>query len=333
MPQQLIIEQFTEESWNHLTEITFSALFQRLEVIKTKITQEHQNGKIQMFTFEGRSKAENAFQYARLNTRKSAQSDRELLYEAYEIIQAIREKMTGEVLTYRLFITTTDHQVKSIDVGARDLKSVLSLTGKEIDISVSKLKVYMEADKNKQRVDTSLTEKYRQLMPSSSGGYFEKAGNFWRVPSRSAPPLKMHKKPPPNDSQYVVYTKGHIIEALNKAMTKYLAQVELGEEADPFISSFADMLSYDSVSGFKGGDDKMLQIKANSARLMRYTSIMNAINQVLNIRLAIASGKEKSDIRHMVRELYENSGANNSINQITDQQIDKIVDDLMKNLT
>ena len=175
MPQQLIIEQFTEESWSHLTEITFSALFQRLEVIKTKITQEHQNGKMQMFTFEGRGKAENAFQYARLNTRKSAQSDRELLYEAYEIIQAIREKMTGEVLTYRLFITTTDHQVKSIDVGARDLRSVLSLTGKEIDISVSKLKVYMEADKNKQRVDTSLTERYKQLMPSSSGGYFEKA--------------------------------------------------------------------------------------------------------------------------------------------------------------
>ena len=316
MPQQLIIEQFTEESWSHLTEITFSALFQRLEVIKTKITQEHQNGKMQMFTFEGRGKAENAFQYARLNTRKSAQSDRELLYE-----------------TYRLFITTTDHQVKSIDVGARDLRSVLSLTGKEIDISVSKLKVYMEADKNKQRVDTSLTERYKQLMPSSSGGYFEKAGNFWRVPSRSAPPLKMHKKPPPNDNQYVVYTKGHIIEALNKAMTKYLAQVELGEEVDPFISSFADMLSYDSVSGFKGGDDKMLQIKANSARLMRYTSIMNAINQVLNIRLAIANGREKSDVRHMVRELYENSGANNSVNQITDQQIDKIVNDLMKNLT
>ena len=93
------------------------------------------------------------------------------------------------------------------------------------------------------------------------------------------------------------------------------------------------MLSYDSVSGFKGGDDKMLQIKANSARLMRYTSIMNAINQVLNIRAAIASGQDKPEVARMVRDLYENSGANNSVNQITDEQIDKIVNDLMKNLT
>lgn len=325
MFQQEIITSFTEESWEKLDNISFRALFLRLQIIKNKITVIDKQQKA-FFTFKTRGKTEESFAYARLNKGGGTQNDRELLFEAYEIIQAIRQKMTGEVLSYRLFITTPNQEVKYVDIGSKDLRSLLSLNAKEIDISVGELTRYMT--EKQISADTLFTEKYKKVMT-----LFEPKGSFWRIPSINTPPLIMHRKKNGDPGSPIVYTKGHILEALNKTINNFSIQLlsENGELTDDdFIKKFAVLLGYDSVSGFKGGDDSMVQIKANAARLMRYTSIMNAINTVLNIQTLILSKKNNQEIADAIRNMYANSGANNSVNKITDEAIDKIIDDLLK---
>jgi thiaminase len=80
----------------------------------------------------------------------------------------------------------------------------------------------------------------------------------------------------------------------------------------------------------------MTQIKANAARLMRYTSIMIAINKCLVVYNLIANpgsrGIVKEEIYKKINNLYSNSRARNEMTRVTNQMIDSFVDKLLAEL-
>jgi hypothetical protein len=64
---------------------------------------------------------------------------REYLFTAYLIIQHIREILTGDVLSYRLFVTYNFEgaapQAQFIDIGSESLHNFISYRGNEIIIA------------------------------------------------------------------------------------------------------------------------------------------------------------------------------------------------------
>lgn len=80
----------------------------------------------------------------------------------------------------------------------------------------------------------------------------------------------------------------------------------------------------------------MVQIKANSARLMRYSTIFNAINRALSVYDLIANPGKKGmaikTIQKKIRTLYQDSTGKNEISKITDDIIDKFVDQITSEL-
>jgi hypothetical protein len=102
---------------------------------------------------------------------------------------------------------------------------------------------------------------------------------------------RTYRKNKQGENMIVTYNRGHIIEAVDKIMvSKGVDDIDKGLPFNDKI--FYKYLKGDTVSGFKGGDTYseaangaivQTQLKANAARLMRYSSIVNALNSVITI--------------------------------------------------
>lgn len=325
MFSEQIISAFTADTWDELSSTEYSALFARLQVIQSQIQTNMAMSQSMLIKMKRSLK----LNPDRDNSSDIVANEKKILFEAYEIIQAIRQKMTGQVLTYRLYVTADDGSgARYIDVGAKNLESFLSFNSKEISIATGVIKKHIE-DMPEDTPASFLNKKYSMVM------------SHFRHPDTGTgkDTLYLINSPPPPEKVYkgstkteVVFTRGHIIEALDAVVTKYANQLDYLENDANLLREFSARLKYDSVSGFKGGDNDMTQIKANAARLMRYTSIMNAIGKVLNIYGLIKNGGDTTKIRKEVRKMFADSGAKNTINEITDEIIDKFIDKILSEL-
>lgn len=340
---KLISDTFTAETEAYLNSLNLYELFETLRLIKNKIEQNiNANSSLLVKT----SRSYN-LRSDRDNESEIIKTEKLLLFEAYEIIQIIRQRLTGQKLDYRLYITSEGEDGVSataeyIDVAnAVDLFQFIGLNSKEISITASKVQAEITKIKNKNPNYYSgwFENKYATVLrhfrhPEDGEG--KETFFVLKIPTVFPNPPQPRKKPGSN--QNVVYTRGHIIEALDSVYrSKYSPLLEKQESDSLFIKFFGEELGYDNVSGFKGGDNQMTQIKANSARLMRYTSIMNAINKVLVIYNLIANPGNKgivmSEISKKIKTFYSNSRAKNEISKVSDKMIEQFVDQLLANLT
>lgn len=80
----------------------------------------------------------------------------------------------------------------------------------------------------------------------------------------------------------------------------------------------------------------MVQIKANSSRLMRYSTIFNAINRALSVYDLIANpgkrGMAIKTIQKKIRVLYQDSSGKNKISKITDDIINNFINQITSEL-
>lgn len=320
-----IVSAFTSETWDELQSINYTALFARLQAIQNQI-QINMAMSQSMLVKMKRSLKLNP---DRDNSSDTVANEKKLLFEAYEIIQAIRQKMTGQILTYRLYVTADDgSSARYVDIGAKNLENFLSFNSKEISIATGVVKKYAE-ETPEESAASFLNRKYSMVMshfrhPDTGTG----KDNLYLI-NPPAPPDKVYKGATKVE---VVFTRGHIIEALDAVVMKFQNQLDDIEDDNTLLREFSARLKYDTVSGFKGGDNDMTQIKANAARLMRYTTIMNAIGKVLNIYNLIQSGGESTKIQKEVRKMFADSGAKNTVNEIADEIIDKFVDKIISEL-
>lgn len=297
-----IINAFIEETQDNLHDVTLMALFGQLQQIKTYFLHAFNTGSITMTQNQWKATAD-----------QRTKIEREYLFNAYEIIQEIRFRLTGEELVYHLYVTSESeggYTAKSITVGGAQLKDYLSFSAKEISINASKVR-------NAAQEDTNLSNKYASILeyfknPSRGKNRYAqwiqnkaKIGGFNKIIFQRS-------------GKWAIFNRGHIIEALDK--------VDLSD--DNWIQSFFGHLRLDSVSGFKGGDNGMVQVKANSARLMRYTSILNALDSILKVKQELEQGNI-AQVKSLISNLYFSSSADSEISAIEEETINKAVDKLL----
>lgn len=337
----LLVNEFTKETEEYLNSLNLVQLFETLKLIQLKI-QQNMQANSSLLVKTGRSYN---LRSGRDNESEIIRQEKMLLFEAYEIIQMIRTRLTGQRLDYRLYITADGEGVNAtaryIDVAnAVDLFQYIGLNSKEISITASRVQAEIKRRENiPQNYQQQWFEaKYATVLNHfRHPGYGEGKETFFvlKIPTVFPQPPHPRKK---SNNQNVVYTRGHIIEALDSTYRQYYSPLlEPNQSSDSeFITLFGHELGYDSVSGFKGGDIAMTQIKANAARLMRYTSIMNAINKILIIYNLIATPGNKgilmSTISKKIHQLYSNSRAKNETSKVSDEMIEKFVDRILSEL-
>lgn len=139
--------------------------------------------------------------------------------------------------------------------------------------------------------------------------------------------LKIYNKE--GKTLYQAFNQGHLNEAYEATMQALLAEYPSDAIKDYMIfDRFFRLLKLDSKKGFKGGDVGLMQVKANQARLMRYNTIKNTCNELLQALDLLQ--KNKAEGRKKLEQMFlaEESKENAAVGKIIDQSID----DLYKSL-
>lgn len=294
------IVQIESDETQKILVLSLSPYFKRLRAIKDQI-KVHQN-----------------IVHTDKNTYYSMEAEdeqsKELLFEAYEIIQQIRYIITGEQLQYHLFIQTKNG-IEGIEIGSTDLRSVTSLGRKDkFAILEGEVKKILEKNDNRKIQYLQLfNNHYNQIMNSMSSA---KTSGYFIPPKEKRDRYNLYQKDRPTTP--AIFNKGHIIESLDAIdHTRRLWQ-----------HYFYQNLALDNISGFQGGDNLMIQVKFKDARLMEFITIVNGINDVLNIQALIESGSEKNVIKQAISTMFfaGNAAAQFSAN------IDKFIEQLEREL-
>lgn len=218
----------------------------------------------------------NTFSSKRILSKNILENDkqqRQLLFEAYEKIQLLRQYLTGEVLVYNLYIAT-DKEIKKISIPGDQLDKYFSLTKKEITLRQSAVKAAWKESEEAIKLQKQWKEVIKRFRHPKKGEGYE---SFWIYTGKNILRHRDANPPPPRAGSAQVFNLGHIIEAVDQANMQIPPQ-------NNFFNLFEEALEYDSISGFKGGDNGMIQVKANQARLMRYSSIMNALDAICSLQ-------------------------------------------------
>lgn len=331
MPINEIIAEAQEvhisQTYQAISELNITGLFNNLKAIRTKVAaQESMLQKMAEANFK-----------ATTNMKIENTESRRLLFSAYETMQQIRYKLTGQPLNYRLYITGPDGKsAKAVEVGAANLEDFVAFHAKAIDIAVGKVRAELNAEtSNYKRYDVS--QWYADAMgymrrPSGMGS------NFF---IQTDPSQWTYRKNKDGKNMIVTYNRGHIIEAVDKILiSKGVEDMDKGKPFNDIL--FYKYLKGDSVSGFKGGDTysqnevtntiTQTQLKANSARLMRYSSIVNALNSVIDIGdqlEGLKTGKSnRDDVVQKIKAMYSDDSG--KISSIADDVIDTFIEKFLK---
>lgn len=323
MPYSGIIQaaqgEHAKSTYEIISELNISGLFNHLRGIKTQLQlQQSVLGKMMR-----------ANQLIKSDIKLENVNDRYLLFQAYETIQQIRYKITGEKLIYRLYITGAD-TAEYIEVGAENLESFIGFHKKALNIATSKIKAELKnADSNYIKGNMSVfyadaMALMRTPLNMSAQYLIQKDKNEWT-----------YRKNRQGERMIVTYNKGHVVEAVDKIVMNQA--IDDADKGYGFTSKlFYKYLKGDSVSGFKGGDTfskdsngfiTQVQIKANSARLMRYGSIVKALNSVIEIgdeMEKLKSGGDRSQVITKIKEMYSDDSG--KISSIADEIVDKFID-------
>lgn len=256
-------------------------------------------------------------------------NDRKLLFQAYETIQQIRYEITGQQLNYRLYITG-DKTASYIEIGASNLEKFVGFHKKALDIAVGEVK-------------KELVKKDSDIIKGDMSIFYADAMSLMRKPSGMNSNFLIqvdsnewtYRKNKQGERMIVTYNKGHIIEAVDKiVMNQAIDDIDKGQGFNSKL--FYKYLKGDSVSGFKGGDTfsvdnkrmiTQIQIKANSARLMRYGSVIKALNNVISIGdqlEKLQQGADRGQVISEIKKMYSDDSG--KISSISDKIIDKFID-------
>lgn len=159
----------------------------------------------------------------------------------------------------------------------------------------------------------------KSMSPAKTSGYFvpseEKRNRYGLFQQKEL--AKGHRVP-------AIFNKGHLIESLDAVDHKNRL----------WQHHFYQNLQLDTVSGFQGGDNLMVQVKFKDARLMEFITIINGIDNVLQIQSLIESGSEKDVIKQAIKSMFfAGNGAEKfsvSIDKFITQLQDELLDPIEK---
>lgn len=263
-------------------------------------------------------------------TQNQIHNARQKLLTVYQEIQQIRTLITGQVLVYHLYITTPDNQIQGIEIGEAELARFIRY---ESDLRISTSAVQQaileceKTDKTKLLVNQELQQVYNDVLKQeyhntqSKKTTRKKQRYYYLKDSRNNKIIRQTKT-----NKWQKFNLGHIGEALDKVRSRLLLQ-----HSSTALNDFFEELRVDSVSGFFGGDNAIInaQVKVNHAQLMAYSTIAKAADSLLKCINLIAndSVNGKQTAKSIITNLY---GLNNNIDTTIDQHIDIFLNQLIE---
>lgn len=283
-----------------------------------------------------------------IHTIKGSIKIRQLLVKGYLILQNFRAYLTKNIVDYRVYgeiINKGNIEIGMISLTEEDLIKYLTVRsnhGIEESFNLGKInKTLLKQTKHSIAEINFLnhfTNLYNSILtkdmqPSFAQGQFmatKNTVNFYGDNDSKTPP-NLFKQ----DGRYKSFTRGHIIEGLDISLYED-SGIQTGmpiyiDYANVKRLFFTKNLNYDSVSGFKGGDNPFTntQIKSIGADLMDYSTIKKQIELLYNNISNVSTQTALEEL--LTQQFMDNTSKTININ--IDNIINKeILSDLMKQI-
>lgn len=246
------------------------------------------------------------------NVLRVKQGDRKkLIAEGYLLIFKVREYLLEESIDYRYYYSddkngiahVTSFTEKEILKFMRFNKKAITLienTLKErdadneydalLDLHYKNLMNCMQKSNRNQSfyiVRRDIMDKYGQINPGLILKDFQNQ-EFSKIVS--------------NLSSYQQFNRGHIFEAMDNAFSEAIRFNRIQNYGLIEKRVFGKFLSYDGIEGLRGGDNEMTmtQIKANAARFLKHTTIINDLKSIASL----LELKQPDEIKKRIKELF-----------------------------
>lgn len=280
------------------------------------------------------------------------ESEVSLLYDAYETIQDIRQQITGQEIKYRLYTSLgrkSDRHIGYIEIKGDQLHNFITQEASALRINESAVRKAIRQKENEMKIIKAGMSSTRRLYEDTR--YYKSIQAINKIYNglKDANILQTVK-----DLEYT-YTKpdltkgtgkmsgvifhgkngdiktnqGEVIETIDKMvfdgkgrLNKDFYRYGIDKFVNHSISRFS--IEKDTISGFKQGDNGLYQIKANKAQLMEYSTIMNAIQDVLSIKERILGDQAYDIARQELIDMFSGEGKMSISKQRARQMIDEI---------
>lgn len=323
-----VIDIFYDDTKKELS-LNLEKLLKELEIIEKNLSF----GELTVIDKEGKK---NTLLYLKNNIVKN----RQLLIKAYLILQNFRNYLVGSLVNYRYYVEGNDGKVSMVSLSEEELLKYL------------RPKKYSEDFEIKFVLNGSLKSLAKSIKHTGQEeDFLNHFNNLYSSiittdmqPGWSQGRLIVHSfiidqygnskdKTPPNlwakSGKYKQFTKGHIFEGLDTSI--YEAGGGPNEDNPSYNYAlikryfYTKNLDYDSVPGFKGGDNPFsnTQIKSGDADLIKYGTIIEQIKKLHNA-IQISDGPL---LKEKLSDIFLDS-----TQKVADKFIDERVNELLKEI-
>lgn len=260
------------------------------------------------------------------------QSETRLLYDAYETIQGMRQQITGQQINYRLYASLgrgDQRHIGYIEVAGDNLHKFITQEATALRINESAVRKAIRQKENEMKIakagfaatkmigDIMRYEKSVEAINKIYSGLLGQ--NIIQSKENTYTYTKKDGTQGTGTMRSLVYkgintNQGEVIESIDKLVFEGSGRLNRGVYSagmDRFVAHSIKKFAVekDSISGFKQGDNGLFQIKANKAQLMEYSTIMNAIQEVLLMKERIF-GEQAYDIaRQELIDIFSGQGS------------------------
>ena len=261
----------------------------------------------------------------------NTESETRLLYDAYKTIQGMREQITGQKINYRLYASLgrgQERHIGYVEVAGDNLHKFITQEATALRINESAVRKAIRQKENEMKIAkagfasmqrTSDIMRYDKSTEAINKIYSGLLGqNIIQSQETAYTYTKKDGSQGRGTMRSLVYkgvstNQGEVLESIDKLvfessgrLNRAIYSAGVDNFVNHSIKKFA--VEKDSISGFKQGDNGLFQIKANKAQLMEYSTIMNAIQDVLMMRERIFGEQAQDIARQDLLDLFSGQG-------------------------
>ena len=273
--------------------------------------------------------------------KRASIKKRQLMLEGYLLIQNFRALLTGSLVDYRYYTEDKNGHVQMVSLTEEELLKYLKIstshgieTGFALSGQLNTLSKNIEHSVQEELFLEHFDNLYNSIMtedmtPGWTYGYrvhgfiIDKYGNR----EQKTPTNLFNQK----SGRFQQFNKGHIFEGLDISM--FEAGADMSNDKLYYNYNlikqyfYTKNLAYDSVKGFKGGDNTFTntQIKSTGADLVDFKTIISQIEELKN---ALFNSNNEKELKEKLTNIFIDTTGK----AIEDEIDDIVVNNLFKDI-
>ena len=263
-----------------------------------------------------------------------------LLQNSYRAIMAAREFFTKEIITYRVYYSTSN-AASSINKGVgiyelseEDILNLTSLEGTTLRLKATFTKALQNASKNSEReaiFDKHWNDMFIQLVKAD----WSKQTVYHPIQPTYLKYYKMNPGLTHSSGRYATFNRGNLYESFDATAEDVYSKIQnIKEQINSLYNQnaigfekkfFGQYLKHDQVKGFQTGDIGLTQLKARHAQIIEMATLKSYLKDILDILNTAGDLRNKDTLVQKIKTIFTDPEMN-ELSPALDKHISDIAD-------